>query len=66
MLRFAQTMEAKWKLKAPEAFYSDEMENARADDDETRRNEGRTKGGHRFTGMTQDRQVVYSHNANKR
>lgn len=36
MLRFAQTMEAKWKLKAPEAFYSDEMENARADDDETK------------------------------
>jgi len=35
MMRFAQTMETKWRLKAPEAFYSDVMEWALADDELT-------------------------------
>lgn len=43
MLKHAQTMQAKWMLHAPEAFYSDEMEWARADDDETTDDEQPTK-----------------------
>jgi hypothetical protein len=36
MRAFAQSMEAKWRLKAPEAFYSDVIADAPADDGTTK------------------------------
>jgi hypothetical protein len=43
LIQHAQTMEAKWKLKAPDVFTSDIMEMALVDDDDNKQTEEQPK-----------------------